>query len=111
MIFTDKFCRGCKKHHPVSKFTPRRDDPRRLYDYCDDARKDILVRKNKAKVLANEYDALRSKAKEFRKLTYDQAVEIGTRNKAGETQLALAAEFNVSKSTISKAVRRPGIYR
>lgn len=110
-IFSEKFCRGCRKNQPIGDFSPRRDNPKRFYDYCDESRKDILVRKNKDRAFYNEYAELRNKAKEFRKLSYDQALEIGKRNKAGESQKILAAEFNVSTSTISKAVRRPGIYK
>lgn len=109
--YKDKFCRGCRKSHPIGNFSPRRDNPKRFYDYCDEARKGIYVRRKSEKSYQQEIAELRAKAKELRVLTYDQAVEIGKRNKAGETQISLASEYKVSKSTISKAVRRPGIYK
>lgn len=110
-MYKDKFCRGCRTSHPIGDFSPRRDSPNLFYDYCDTARKELyLRRKNKQSVRA-DYEIMREKSRSLRKLNYDQALEIGKRNKAGEPQKTLAAEFGVSISTISKAVTRPSIYK
>jgi hypothetical protein len=110
-MYKDKYCRGCRDYHSISAFSPRRDSPNLFYDYCDQARKELYVRRANKNSYQQEIKELREKAKSFRKLTYDQALEIGKRNKAGESHAALASEFNVSTATIGKAVRRPGIYK
>jgi len=109
--YKDKYCRGCRKSHPIGNFSPRRDDPKRFYDYCDEARKGIYVRRRNKQSYQQEIAELRAKAKSLRKLDYSQALEIKKRRGAGESITSLASEYNVGKSTISKATSRPESYK
>lgn len=106
--FKEQYCRGCRKFHDIGRFSPRRDNPTKFYDYCDTARtKGVFIPKAAYK---NEIDELRKQSKRNRVLDITKATEISARAKAGEKYSDLAEAYGVSLSTIGKAARHPEKY-
>lgn len=108
-----KTCTCCRKEKSITEFSTQRRNPRQYYAWCDSCRfspESHFIAPTKPRVLAEEYDLLRSKARELRKFTHQQAVEIAQQRKAGVSVVELSAKFGASQNTIRKAISNPESY-
>lgn len=99
-------CSKCNEVKQFSEFSKQKKKPAFYYAWCDLCRESANADKtfNRAKSYRAEVTEMRDKARELRKLNDNQVSEIKKRKSDGEHVKVLASEFNVSDTTIYKAL-------
>ena len=102
-----KRCSSCQNELPLSDFSPQKQNPSKLYAWCDGCRLGSVPHvKPFGKSTSQEYKALRNKAKDLRFFTPQQDVELRARYVNGEKVKDLAKEFGTCDQTVYKAIHR-----
>lgn len=97
-----KQCKKCFKQKDESEFGVRFDGL--LLNFCKGCTVSYFAEKRK-KSYSKEVEVMRRKARQLRKLTDTQVVEIQAKRRAGVTEVALAAEYGVSQQVVNKVGR------
>jgi len=89
----------------LSEFRMRKRPPIRPYAACRDCEA-IAYNRKPHKDFKSEVAELRNKAKDLRKFSPEQDLDIARRVRDGEFKNAIAKEYGVSDSAVASAVKR-----
>lgn len=101
-----KFCTSCGQMLFTDSFSPQKSNPKKLYAYCDECRKQPYVKPMRNKGYAAEVKTMREKAKQLRAFDDPAALALFKEHEGGVEIKDLAVKHGKHPETIRKTLKR-----